>query len=434
MKKEKINNNLKNNNNNVINYSNNISANNDIIKELNEKINKLSEKNELYEVQLDSIIEENTFLRNKITELENKLKELESKFSQTNLNNNNDAKKSETNSEINSTSKSDNNNILNQKSSINLELKEIITNSHSNSGWLRQFVVYTNKIDNYKYLVYNNKSNCNIDIVRIIDKQLIHYLKGHKAKVSVLKYFLKNNQGYLLSCDEKKIAICWDLNTYSQHFKIKINMEGYIWDAIVLLNLGGNDICIFPSNSDQEFTKIYNFKGKNELIKEIYGTYENKTNYLIPWYYNNNFYLIELCNSKISINNIFKNENYANLIKSPEGPHCCGYIFKDIFLCVTDYQNNFLRIWNLAKKFVEREINFEGWNCYGIIPWNYDYSIIACSDGLIIIDMNEGKMVKKILNAKAVNLCGLQKINSVFYKECIICSNSNGSIMIFNEQ
>ena len=433
MKKEKPNNNIKTNNDNVIDHSNNIGNNNIIINELNEKINKLAEKNELYEAQLYSIVEENTFLRNKITDMENKFKELEFKISQINLNNNNDNNNNIIKSppEISSLTY---NNINKSKAPIKLEMKEVLTDHHSNSGYLRQFVVYTSKIDNFEYLAYNNKSNFNIDIIRINNKQLIRYLKGHKAKVSVLKYFTKNNQGYLLSCDEKKLAICWDLSTFNQQFRIKINIEGYIWDALVLLNVRGNDLCIFPSNSDREFTKIYNLNGKNELIKEIYGTYENKTNFLIPWIYNNNYYLIELCSSKISINNILINENYANLIKSPEGLHCSGYIFKDIFLCVTDYQNNFVRIWNLEKKFVEREIKFDGFNCYGIIPWNNDYSLIACSDGLIIIDMNEGIMAKKIVNSKAFNLCGLQKINSAYYGECVICSNSNGHIMLFNEQ
>ena len=48
--------------------------------------------------------------------------------------------------------------------------------------------------------------------------------------------------------------------------------------------------------------------------------------------------------------------------------------------------------------------------------------------------MNKGITVEKVTNTKAVNLCGIQKINSVFYRESIICSNSNGSIMMFNEQ
>jgi len=57
---------------------------------------------------------------------------------------------------------------------------------------------------------------------------------------------------------------------------------------------------------------------------------------------------------------------------------------------------------------------------------------MACSDGLIIIDINKDKMIKKIINQKAFNLCGLQKINSLYFGESIICSNSNNSIMIFN--
>ena len=422
LKNQKSKNDSENKNNNIINNNDN-----NMIKELNDKITKLSEKNELMEVKLNSIIDENSFLRNKISEMEKIIKNLESKISNDNSNN-------KINDQIKPGINLQNNNKTKSKPPINLEFKEIITNSHSNSGWLRQFVVYHNRKDNYKYLAFNNKSNFNINILRIIDKQLIHYLKGHKTKVSVIKYFIKNNRDYLLSVDENKIAICWNLETYNQHFIIKTNMEGYIWDSVVLLNIKGYDLCIFPSNNEKEFTRAYNFNGNNELLKQIYGTYDNKTNYVIPWNYNNNYYLIELCSSKITINNVFVNENYAPLTKSPEGLHCCGYILKDIFLCVTDYQNNFIRIWNLPKLSFEREIKFEGWNSYGIIPWNDDYSIMACSDGLIIIDMNKGITVKKVTNTKAVNLCGIQKINSVFYRESIICSNSNGSIMMFNEQ
>jgi hypothetical protein len=356
--------------------------------------------------------------------MEKIIKNLETKISNVNINN-------KTNDQIKPEINLQNNNNIKSKPPINLEFKDVITNSHSNSGWLRQFVVYHNRKDNYKYLAFNNKSNFNINILRIIDKQLIHFLKGHKAKVSVMKHFIKYNKEYLLSVDENKIAICWNLETYNQHFIIKTNMEGYIWDSALLLSTKGYDFCIFPSNSEKEFTKVYNLNGNNELVKEIFGTFDNKTNYVIPWYYNNNYYLIELCSSKISINHIFRNENYANLTKSPEGLHCCGYILKDVFLCVTDYQNNFIRIWNLAKKSFEREIKFDGLNSYGIIPWNDDYSIIACSDGLIIIDMNKGITVKKVGNNKTVNLCGLQKINSSFYGESLICSNSNGSIMMF---
>ena len=408
-------------NNDDIEKSNNINQiNNSVIKELNAKINKLIEKNELYEVQLNSIIDENSFLRKKITEMENTIKNLELKLSNNNISKSN-------NTQIN---------ISNINSPAKLEYNEIITSSNSNSGWLRQFIVYKNMVDNNDYLVYNNKSNFNLDIYRIIDKKLIYFLKGHKAKVSVIKYYMKHNNKneYLFSCDEKKIVICWSLQDYTQQFIINTNMNGYIWDAIVLLNIKGNDYCIIPSYSDKESTKVYDFNNNNNLIKEIYGTFNNKTNYVIPWFYMNNYYLIECCSLKISINNIFRDEKYAILEKNPEGLHCCGYIYKDIFLFVTDYNNNFLRIWNLVKKSFEKEINFDGYFCYGITSWNDNYSIITCSDGLIIINNNEKTTLKKISNKKTINLCGIQKIKSENYGECVVCSNQNGSIMLFNEK
>ena len=418
-------------NNNIINNNKENDNTNIPIKDLNEKINKLIEKNELFEAQFNSIIDENAMLRNKIVEMEKTIKNLEGKISD--IEANNKINISDSNSLNNS-----NNNVphinISTDFSPKLEFKDIITKNHSKSGWLRQFVVFKSKKDNHDYLVYGNKSTHNLDIYRIIDKQLIFYLKGHETKVSVIKYFIKNNNNeYLLSCDENKVVICWSLETYNMQFKINTNMKGYIWDATVLFNISINkfDFCIIPSNSDEECSRIYDFNSNNKLLGVMRQTVTNKTNYLIPWCYNNNYYLIECCNSKISINNILKNENYANLEKSPEGMHCCGYIYKNIFLCVTDYNNNFLRIWNLISKSVAKEISFEGSLCYGITPWNDDFSIITTSEGLLVLDINKGLLAKKITNKKINSLCGIQKINSDDYGECIICSNQFGVIALF---
>ena len=222
----------------------------------------------------------------------------------------------------------------------------------------------------------------------------------------------------LFSCDENKNAICWN---------------GYIWDALLLFKVLGNyNLCIIPSNDSNELTKVYSFDN-NLFIKDIYGT-NNKTNYIIPWIYNNNYYLIECCNSKISINNILKSEKYTDLIKTPEGMHCCGHLHKNNFLIVSDYNNNLIRIWDLVNKLAIKEININGYNCYGILPWKDNYSIITCSDGLIIIDIDKGETINKIINnnKKATNLSGIQKLKSSYFGESIICSNTKNSIVLFN--
>ena len=111
--------------------------------------------------------------------------------------------------------------------------------------------------------------------------------------------------------------------------------------------------------------------------------------------------------------------------------HCCGYIYKDTFLCVTDYNNNFLRIWNLISKSVAKEISFEGSLYYGITPWNDVFSVIATSEGLIVLDINKGILAKKINSKKINNLCGIQKVNSSNNGEYIVCSNQFGLIALF---
>ena len=368
------------------------------------------------------------------------IKNLESKISNNTINNianNTNSNNKETKAEI---IIQENNNYIDVNTPTKLKFKEIITNSHSNSGWLRQFIVFKKKNDNNDYLAYNNKFNYNIDILRIRDKKLIRYLKGHRKEVSVIKYYNVNDNDLLLSCDENKIVIIWDLNTFSMILKNNIKMEGYIWDAAVILDYPDDYFYIIPSNSDKENTRVYTIKNQRnynnynlKLFKEIHGTLNNKTNYIIPWRSGMKYYLIEICNSKISINSIFDDENYTTFSKAPEGIHCCAYLHQENYLYVTDYQNNFIRLWNLFSKSIDFEINVESNYLYGIVPWDKNYAIITCSEGLIVIDMFKGIVVQKIFEKKASNLCGIQKINSTYFGESIICSSNNGSIVLFNE-
>ena len=392
----------------------------------NEIIQELIKKNEELEKKMNSIIDENIQLKNSISELKNIINEIKDK------NIKNEIKEEYIEEDINFNNQDIDINFYGNPE--NLEFKDIITNIHSKSGWLRQFAVFTRIKDNIEYLVYSNINNYNLDLIRIKDKKLVHYFKGHKDQVSVIRYFVQNNiKEYILSCDESRVVFCWDIQNYSQKFKIHTNYSGYIWDALILFNIREKNYLFLPSNNTNEYTKIYEFNDFPQFIKDIFGSNEKKTNYLLPWYYNNNYYLIECCNSIISINNIFKDENYANLKYEPEGSHCCGYLFKDNLLCVTDYNNSFIRIWNLVNKSIYCEIDYEAKLAYGIIPWNDIYSIVACSGCLIIIDLKQQKMVNKLVFKKVKSsLCGIQKIKLSNLGECLVCSDANNTIRLFN--
>ena len=88
---------------------------------------------------------------------------------------------------------------------------------------------------------------------------------------------------------------------------------------------------------------------------------------MIPWTYNNKYYIIELCYGKISINNIFDDENFAELSSQPEGYQYCCYIYNQNYLCVSDRDNNHIRILDLVNKSIYKQIKHDG---IGRI-WNY---------------------------------------------------------------
>ena len=154
---------------------------------------------------------------------------------------------------------------------------------------------------------------------------------------------------------------------------------------------------------------------------------------MIPWIYHNKNYIIDFCYRRISINSIFKDENYAILSKDPEGYHNWGYIFNDNYLCVTDYDNKFIRIWDLANKIIYKQINYDAKNGIGIIPWNNNYTIVGCQGCFVVISIEESKMVKKFtLDDTDHTLKTIRKIKTSQLGECLICSDNYNNIRLFS--
>jgi len=316
----------------------------------------------------------------------------------------------------------------------NLRFIDYLTNNNIKSGL---FTVFTGLTDNMEYLIYNNKNNFNLDIMTLKDKKIIRALKGHNKKVNVIRYFTKEDkEEYLLSCDESKISIIWDIqNDYNKKYTIKEKYIGTIFDVILMFTLLHKDCIVLSSGNTNEYTKIYELKdeGKVHFIKNVYGTNKNNTNYLIPWDYKNKHYIIELCDKKITINNLLDDEIYANLAMDPEGFHFSGYLYNDNYLCVSDGRNNFIRIWDLINKNVYKQINFDASNAYEITKWNDNFSIVGCKSCFILVDIEEGKMKKKIMLDNINHyLRGVKKIKMIQLGECLIGSDDSNNIRLFS--
>ena len=262
----------------------------------------------------------------------------------------------------------------------------------------------------------------------IINKLIKYSLNKHKGDVEIIKYYTKENkEEYLLSCDNKKLVIVWDIqNDYNIKYSIQMELSSYIRDMLLLFNINNKDYITISNDGKSEYTKLYELKENTPFIRNIYGTKENDTNYLILWKYKNNFYLIECCYQKISINNLLEDECYDNLDMPPEGNHYCGYLYNKNYLCVTSYGR--VRIWDLINKEINKEIEID--NPYGIIPWNNNLSIIGSRDKFIIVNIEEKKVLKKI-DLKDYLYC-LKKIKINGYGECFVCGNRDGKIILFS--
>ena len=307
----------------------------------------------------------------------------------------------------------------------NLKIKKYLSyNCHT--SYANTFEVFTGLKDHIEYIAFC-ESSC-IKIMIIKNKLIKYSLNKYKRDVEIIKYYTKENkEEYLLSCDNTKLVIVWDIqNDYNIKYSIELELSDYIRDALLLFNINNKDYITISNGGQSEYTKLYELKENTPFIRNIYGTKENKTYYSILWKYKKKFYLIECCYQKISINNLLEDDCYDNLDMPPESYHYCGYLYNKNYLCVTSEES--VRIWDLISKEINKEIKIN--YSYGIIPWNNNLSIIGSYEGFIIVNIEEKKVLKKIdLDYK---LYCLKKIKITEYGECFICANSNGKIVLFS--
>ena len=100
----------------------------------------------------------------------------------------------------------------------NLKYKHIITEHNYSGGANDVFEVYLSFKDNKEYIASPNFFNLNLDIFLLLENQKLLSLTGHKSNIRTIRYFInfKNNNEYLISADDDKIVIIFDItNNYN---------------------------------------------------------------------------------------------------------------------------------------------------------------------------------------------------------------------------
>ena len=321
--------------------------------------------------------------------------------------------------------------------------KSQIINTNYNGGTNDTFEVYLSYKDNKEYIASPNIYNSNIDIFLLIKNKKLKSLKGHEKNVLTIRYFINNKDDneYLISADCGKKVIVWDI-TNNYEIKHYINTLYYDFISSCLLFFPPNindDYIITSSNSNGNHvktsgTKIFSLNN-GKLIKYILYSNNYYTGYLLSWYNkkNNKYYLIELADNNIIINNLLENELYYQSRKGPEIFQHSGFIFNkenNEYLCCSS-TNGYINIWDLYNKNLFKVIYIKGSFFMHIINWNNKYIIVADlnQNSTKIIDIESGQVISNIKQIGQV-VC-VKKVYHPIYGESLLIAARDNSIKLW---
>lgn len=322
----------------------------------------------------------------------------------------------------------------------NIIFKGIITKNNNSCGVSDIFEIFID-FNNNKILASPNKENHKIDLYNLDNKNtLIKSLKGHNNSITFIKSFTDSikNKKYLMSIDNIKLVIIWDIKNNYIKKKLTLDYKGIIYSAYLLFNLYDKDYIITSSYNRLESSKLFSFD-KCKFVHNVYTTENNYTRYIIPWerQSSDTHYLVEFCDGKISIVNLFEDETYLELkTKDKNEKYCNGFlIYRNgvEYLCSSGWTGK-IYILNLEEKICENIVETNVFNGIGyIIPWSEN--IVIGTDiinrGLIVVDLKNLKVVSYYYHIHDSGIVCIKKLNHSIYGESLLICSNDGIIKLW---
>ena len=328
--------------------------------------------------------------------------------------------------------------------SIFLKYEATIINNIDNKGLNDIFEVFTSIIDHKPYIVLPDSHSHNISILSLDNCNLICNLFGHKTYILSVRYFVNKSEKkeYLISSSKDNNVIIWDLIIKTIINKIRINSENdiHIFSNLLAFNIYDLDYIII-SIDGKECSRIYNFYDTKNY-NEFKNTLNDNSFYSLLWHNSNdnNYYIIECCQGKITLNNLIdSNEEQIKLI-SPNSKisfHFNAIIYTKNnldFLCATS-NNGFINIWDLYNKSIYKSIFLNGNELFNIIKWNEKYFIVSDKKNcFIIIDIIQNKMIFQKRGSLNMGGICIKKIFVQKYGEVLITSEFDKSVKLWKNE
>ena len=337
--------------------------------------------------------------------------------------------------------------------------KEIITESCEASWSLnRCFSIFNTYHEKEILIIYQNYDNNNIEIMKLINKQIIKTFKNIESKLSFIEHYFNNKDRY----DYTVISF---RNNIIKIYNISLNYEeilsfengksiGMISCCLLLFNEVNLIVSIYGKKKD-DYTKIYslnnifndikNTKNKTKdnisLVKKLPGSnkiivctilfWENKTN--------NKESLVQLGNNKIQINDLSDYNSYYFLNTNEYGNNVfySGCIYKDTYLiCISNEGNIFL--WNILSTSLINKISIEKFNLFDCILWSNNYLAISAinkenkNNVIKILDITLFKIINNIYVSDMEGVSCIKKIIHSLKGNCLLSSGENNKIILFS--
>ena len=322
----------------------------------------------------------------------------------------------------------------------NLKFKLNINTTNDSFGRNDIFEVFFSVKDLKGYLISKN-NNYNLDIYRLEDNTLIKSIKHHTNHITIVRYFLDSNSNkeYLITADENKLVTLWDIqDEFKIIYDIKPGYSGKIYSSLLVFGINEKNYLLTCSTGSNEYTKKFNFES-GKFIENINKTNNNYTYYLLYWLNkkNNEHYIIECCDGKVSIYNLIKDEIYAELKAPKDYRNFSGFIYtkNEIDYLCKGCGNGYIHIWDLFSKTLNCSLYDNSGNyLHHIIQWNDKYAIIADVSGCSfkIFDIEEKKYICNIGGQHSKYVIGVKKINHPIYGESLLSAGNDSNIKLWN--
>ena len=316
----------------------------------------------------------------------------------------------------------------------NLVYKSTISNKSQKSYTIDNvFAVYPSK-DGKTYVISSCNYSFEIECYDITTGKLEKTLKGHSGRIFMIRYFHKKETGddFLVSSDEQKTVIVWDLHKFAQlkTFK-KCHLNSYIYSALYYYDNAAKKDYIVTSSPD-EFLKIWDLN-TGMFVRDI-GGQKNYTYSINHVFHKKEHYIIDA--NSVSVRVYYTksaNSLYKEFVEKNYSWHMSAFTerYKGILTLFESDGNGNIRLWNFETGNLMKKITCPNNQLRGMCLWNDKYILVSSSNScFIVVDLEEGKETKSI-KEHFQSLCCLIKTIHPLYGECLLSSSIDGTIKLY---